>query len=439
MERIAMKKLIAWMNDKDRKPLIVTGVRQCGKTYLLKEFASDRFEQFVYINFEDESKYNSVFEYDFDTERIIHEIVMMKGIKDIDPKNTLFIFDEIQECPRAITSLKYFCEADVSYYIVCAGSLLGVELKRKDISFPVGKVDRLQMYPMNFYEFLLASGDEDTVELLRGYESFRTIPDAIHSQLLKRLKQYYAVGGMPYVVKRWIETADFSVVDHELDNILRDYRDDFSKHADTKDIQKLSQIWNSIPKQLAKDNNKFVFSHVKHGVRARDLEDAMQWLVDAGLVYKLEMVSEPQLPLSAMADDTYFKVYMADIGILRKSSGLSYHTILEEPTEYKNYKGAYAENYVMEELKSMGREPYFWKSNNTAEVDFLIEDKSNIIPMEVKAADNTMAKSFSTYCKKYMPKFGMRISAKNVGDNQKGDTHEISLPLYLIWKIDEYL
>lgn len=439
MERDLMRKLAAWKDSPERKPLLLTGVRQCGKTYLLKEFGDRYFEDTAYFSFEGNKGLSSVFDYDLDPQRILKELGSTVRGKEIIPGRTLLIFDEIQACPNAVTSLKYFCEGMRNLHIVCAGSLLGVSVKRDGISFPVGKVDRLQMYPMTFAEFLCADGGKALLDGAGRLEIKSELPELYRAPLEKSLKYYYIVGGMPEVVKAWADTHDFEKVSELQDTILADYGSDFAKHAPKTDIPKLGWIWDSIPKQLAKDNNKFVFSHVKEGKRSNELEDALEWLTDAGLVHRLEMVSNPQLPLSFYANSTFFKVYMADVGLLRRKSGLSHKTILEEPELYQSFKGALTENYVLNELLAQGRRPYFWRSGNTAELDFLLENEDRVIPIEAKANINTRAKSYQQFCIKYRPPLGFKFSMKNVGDHRIEETLTYSIPLYLIWKLGQYL
>lgn len=317
--------------------------------------------------------------------------------KKIIPGKTLLIFDEIQEYPRAITALKYFCENMRELHLICAGSLLGVSIKKEKISFPVGKVDRLQMYPMTFEEFVNADSGEQILIGAKNYDKFEELPSLYTSKLEKYLKYYYIVGGMPEAVFEWTQSHNFEKVDAILENILLDYSSDFSKHAPLTDIPKLGWIWDSVPKQLAKENNKFIFSHVKEGKRSAELEDALMWLIDAGLIHKLELVSNPELPLSFYSDAMYFKVYMADVGLLRKKSKVSPNTILENSDIYKNFKGAFTENYVLCQLIAQGFKPYFLRSNNTAELDFIFESNENVIPMEVKSESNTRAKRYQEY------------------------------------------
>lgn len=434
-----MKQLLEWKESEDRKPLLVTGVRQCGKTYVCKKFGEAYFEDVAYFYFEGNKGLSSIFEYDFDVERILDELGSIVRGKPIVEGKTLVIFDEIQACPNAITSLKYFCENKRGLHIICAGSLLGVTIKRDSISFPVGKIERLQMYPLSFAEFLRADGGEAIYESIQKYGIDKELPELYTGKLEKALKYYYIVGGMPEVVAKWVETHNFEKVEKLQDNILQDYSSDFAKHAPKGDIPKLGWIWDSIPKQLAKDNNKFVFSHVKAGKRSSELEDALEWLVDAGLVFKLEMVSNPELPLSFCADATFFKVYMSDVGLLRRKSGVSHKTILEDSELYKNFKGAFTENYVLGELVKQGIRPYFWRSGNTAELDFLFEYEDLIVPVEAKAEIHTRAKSYRQYCKKYSPKVGFKFSMKNVGNHEVEGTKTYSIPLYLIWMVKKYL
>ena len=437
MFREIMNDLIKWKEKTRRKPLLITGVRQCGKTYTILEFAKEQFKNYVYINFEEVETISAVFDYDFDVKRIISELEHVTK-ETITPGETLIFFDEIQECPRAITSLKYFCENMRELHVICAGSLLGVAIKREQISFPVGKVNRMQFYPMNFREFVIANGREDLIDLFAEWPADRPVPDLYAIPAKDLLKKYFVIGGMPEVVKTWVETQDYQEAEEVQKEILNDYADDFSKHAPLKDVPKIRWIWDSVPVQLAKENNKFVFSHVRQGKRSAELEDALQWLKDAGLITQLFLVENPELPLSGFADKTYFKVYMSDIGLLRTKSQLSPETILNETGIYRNYKGAFAENYVLNELKSMRKEPYFWRSGNTAEVDFIFEDSGSIIPVEVKAADNTQAKSYRQYCRNYNPPLGYKLSGRNIGENLCEKTKTYNIPLYMIWQIEYY-
>jgi predicted AAA+ superfamily ATPase len=434
MKRDFINELMKWRDSSRRKPLLITGVRQCGKTHTLKEFGQACFDNVCYINLELSSHYAAIFEYDFDVQRIIREIELMEQCT-ITPGKTLLILDEIQEVPRAITALKYFCENKRELHVACAGSLLGVALKNENIAFPVGKVNRLQMYPMSFREFVEANGQGKYMEILNDWDCEREIPEVYSRPLEQLLKEYYLVGGMPEVVQEYINTHNIMAVQEIQDEILADYADDFSKHAPVNEIEKIRLVWDSIPKQLAKENNKFMFSHVKEGKRAHELEAALQWLKGAGLAYLLELVQNAESPLSAFADATYFKVYMSDCGLLCRRLGLGYKDFFGETDTMKTFKGAVVENYVMNELICYGRQPYFWRSGNTAELDFLFEEDGDIVPVEVKSAANTQAKSYKLFCKKYNPRRGYKLSLKNLAVNDCEGTATTSLPLYLTWTI----
>ena len=438
MYRDITNNLKMWKENKRRKPLLMTGVRQCGKTYIINEFGNTYFDSMAYLNFEETENARAIFDYDFDVDRIISEIGYLTG-KSIVPGETLLFLDEIQNCPRAVTALKYFCEKKQELHIICAGSLLGVAIRRDQISFPVGKVNRLQLYPMSFKEFVIANGRKDLIEILENWPTDRVVPDLYAVPMKKMLKDYYIVGGMPEAVQTWLDTHNYDEVTEVQREILIDYGDDFSKYAPIRDVPKIRWIWDSIHVQLAKENNKFVFSHVKAGKRAAELEDALQWLSDAGIISQCFLVEKPELPLAGFADKTYFKVYMSDVGLLRAKSGLSAEAVLEETGLYARFKGAFAENFVFNELVLLDKEPYFWRSGNTAEVDFIYEDQARLIPVEVKAADNTQAKSYKQFCKKYKPEFGFKLSEKNIAVNMCEQTTTCSLPLYMGWNACKYL
>ena len=434
MKREFIKELVKWRDSSRRKPLLITGVRQCGKTHTLKEFGNTCFDNVCYVNLESSSNYAAIFDYDFDVKRIIREIELIEQCKII-PGKTLLILDEIQEVPRAITALKYFCEEMRELHVACAGSLLGVALRNENIAFPVGKVNRKKMYPMSFKEFVVANGQEKYIELLANWNLEREIPEVYSRPLEQLLKEYYIVGGMPEVVQEYVNTHDFKTVQEIQDEILADYADDFSKHAPASEVEKIRLVWDSIPKQLAKENNKFMFSHVKEGKRAHELEAALQWLKNAGLAHLLELVRNVETPLSANADATYFKAYVSDCGLLCRRLGLGYKDFLGETNNLKTFKGAVVENYVMNELICYGKQPFFWRSGNTAELDFLFEEDGEIVPVEVKSATNTQAKSYKQFCKRYGPRRGYKLSLKNLAVNDCEGTETTSLPLYLSWKI----
>lgn len=427
MERTLIYELLVWKEKENRKPLVLKGVRQCGKTYLLKDFGNRYYDNVAYFNFEETDSLISVFEKDYDTKRIILELELFLG-KSIKPGATLIILDEIQECGRALTAMKYFCENAPEYHIVCAGSLLGIALQ-KQLSFPVGKVDFLTLYPMSFSEFLRACGSETLADYIENFKKGDTVPEPIGDKLTTFLRQYYITGGMPEVVSTWQKTNNIEEVERVQQNIINSYELDFAKHAPTKDFPKLTAIWRSIPEQLAKQNTKFIFSHVKKGWRSKDLEDALEWLIAAGLVYKVCKIEKPFIPLSSYADDTWFKLYMADIGILRKLSKLPYEVILDATPNYKEFKGSLTENYVLCELvKSVDETLYYWSSGNTAEVDFILQSGSEIVPVEVKSERNVKARSLAEYRKKYTPKYSVKTSMKNETNGEE----VLNIPLYLI-------
>lgn len=431
--------LINWKNKKIRKPLMVLGVRQCGKTYLIKEFGKQEFEDMAYCNFDGNKGLQSIFDYDFDINRILEELGSIVLGKKIVPGKTLLVLDEIQDCPRAIQALKYFCENLPELHVIAAGSLLEIALRGEGTSFPVGKVERLEMFPMSFEEFVIADGGEKYINGINKIPFEREISELYTVPMQKYLQNYYIVGGMPEAVQKWIDTHDYAEVEQIQDQILRDYADDFGKHTSPETAIKIKLIWDAIPSQIAKDNNKFVFSHVKQGARAKDLEDALEWLVSAGLVYKLNLVSTPQLPLESMKDNTYFKVYMADVGLLRRKSNVNYRTILNGDASYIQFKGAFTENYVLSQLKCLKVPAYFWRTQADAEVDFISDWEGVLFPIEVKSADNTKAKSLQLFCKRFSPKIAFRTSLKNVGDNIKASTHEWCLPLYILFRLKDYV
>lgn len=439
MERNALKDFMSWKNKKNRKPLLVTGVRQCGKTYLIKEFGKREFPDVAYFNFDGNEGLHSVFDYNFDTARIIDELGSIVRGKKIIPGATLVVFDEIQDCPRAIQALKYFCEDMPELHLIAAGSLLGVALRKEGISFPVGKVDRIEMYPMSFEEFVSADGGQKYIDGVHKLPLERELSELYTVPLEKYLKNYYVIGGMPEAVQTWADTHDYKEVEAVQDRILKDYADDFGKHTTPMNTAKIKLIWDAIPSQIARDNNKFIFSHVKQGARSKDLEDALEWIVNAGIAGKLCMVPTPEIPLSGMADNTYFKVYMSDVGLLRRKANVNYRTILEGDMAYVHFKGALTENYVYTQLRCMGIDSYFWRTKADAELDFITDHEGVLLPIEVKSADNTKAKSLHLFCGRYQPKMAIRTSLKNVGDNMDGETHVWSVPLYVLFRLNEYL
>jgi predicted AAA+ superfamily ATPase len=434
LKRLIINDLLKWKNRKDRKPLILKGVRQCGKTYILKLFGEENYKDVAYFNFEGNPALPKHFEQDLDPKRIIMELGVLNG-KKINPQSTLIIFDEIQFCNSAITSLKYFYEQMPEYHIVCAGSLLGITLSRP-LSFPVGKVDFLTLRPMCFYEFVLANGEEMLLEYFENIDSKAQIPQMFADKLSTLYKTYLVTGGMPEVVATWVENKDVSEVERIQDVILNSYELDFAKYAPKAEFPKLSLIWKSIPDQLAKENGKFIYGHVKPGARAKDLEDALQWLVSAGMVYKVHRIEKPAIPLSAYSSPTYFKVYLADVGLLRRMSRLPASSIFDETSHYTEFKGAMTENYVLNELVNLHEDvPYYWKSGNTAEVDFITQFEEKIVPIEVKASINVKSRSLGVYRDKYKPEVSVRTSMLNL----KMDEGLLNIPLYMFWNIEKLI
>lgn len=439
MNRNIMSRLVEWKNRSHRKPLLLTGVRQCGKTYIIREFGKEEFEDTAYFNFEEDETLSSAFDHDFKIERILDDLGNIRRGEKIVPGKSLLILDEIQACPRAITSLKYFCENQPDLHVIAASSLLGVAIGKENISFPVGKVNRITMFPMSFDEFVCADGGENLIEALKKMDPDREIPDLYAVPLIRYLKLYYVIGGMPEVVRQWAETHQMEAVTEKQDEILQDYADDFGKHAPIAELPKIRMIWESIPSQLAKDNHKFIFSHVKSGCRAKELENAVRWLVDAGLIYPLYLVERPEIPLSGEADYTSYKVYMADCGLLCRRTNVHFRTILDGDEQFIHFKGALTENYVLTQLKALGLNAWYWTSSANAEIDFLTDHGGKITPIEVKSADNTKAKSLKLFCERYRPERAMKTSLKNVGMNLAGSTQVWSLPLYALFNLEKYL
>lgn len=433
MKRLIYNKLLEWKNSKGRKPLILKGVRQCGKTWILKEFGKNNYEDVAYFNFEGNEALQERFSQDLDITRIIEELSILNK-KVIRPEKTLIIFDEIQFCNKALTSLKYFCENAPEYHIACAGSLLGITLSRP-LSFPVGKVNFLELKPMNFYEFLLANGEDLLINYLE--KDTKQLSEPFKEKLKNYLKYYYIVGGMPEVVNAWIETKDLEQVEKIQDIILNSYELDFAKHAPLADIPKLNLIWDYIPRALSRENSKFMYGHVKQGARAKDLEDALQWLISAGMCYKINRIEKPNIPISSYVDMQSFKIYMCDVGLLRRKAKVAASTILSDNIEtYKEFKGAMAENFALLELISViGDLPFYWTSGNTAEVDFLFQFKDKVIPLEVKSGDSLGSRSLTLYRQKYRPQISIKASLKNI--DFQDDI--INVPLYMLWNLAKFI
>jgi len=431
MRRLITDKLVEWKNRKGRKPLILKGVRQCGKTYILTQFGEEHYADVAYINFEETPSAADLFKQDLNPHRIIIELGMVLG-KKINPESTLILFDEIQFSPHALTSLKYFCEKTPEYHIACAGSLLGVALS-KPKSFPVGKVEFLTLYPLNFHEFALVNGESDLLTYLEPLGISTPVSTIIADKLTTLLKTFYMTGGMPEVVAAWLEHKDIKEVERIQDAILNAYQLDFAKHAPPTDFPKISFLWNSIPNQLAKENRKFMYSLVKQGTRAKAFESALQWLIESGIAYKIKKIDKPAIPLSAYVNSAYFKLYLSDIGLLRRMAKVPAGILLGESPLYIEFKGAIVENFVLTELVTLhGDIPYYWKSENIAELDFIIQHDEKIIPIEVKASRNVKSRSLGVYREKYLPDISIRTSLRNL----RQDGTLFNIPLYLLWNID---
>ena len=431
MRRLITDKLVEWKNRRDRKPLILKGVRQCGKTYILTKFGEENYDDMAYINFEETPSAADLFTQDLNPHRIIVELGVVLG-KKINPESTLIFFDEIQFSPHALTSLKYFCEQTPEYHIVCAGSLLGVALS-KPKSFPVGKIDFLTLYPLNFHEFILVNGESDLLSYLKPFSAAAPVSTIIADKLTSYLKTYYITGGMPEVVAAWLEHKDSNETERVQDAILDAYQLDFAKHAPSADFPKISLLWNSIPNQLAKENHKFMYSTVKPGARAKEFESALQWLLESGVVYKIKKIAKPAIPLSAYANTAYFKLYLADVGLLRRMARLPAAVLWGDSPIYSEFKGALTENFVLTELVTLHEEtPYYWKSENIAELDFVVQYGDKIIPIEVKSSQNVKSRSLGVYREKYDPEISIRISLRNL----RKDGALLNIPLYMLWNMD---
>ncbi|MBR6475891.1 MAG: ATP-binding protein [Lachnospiraceae bacterium] len=408
MERLLMQELIKWKDSKRRKPLILWGARQVGKTWLMQEFGKRFFENTVYISFYNNKKIADIFEKDYDTKRIINALEIELHQK-IDKRNTLLIFDEVQSAHKVVESLKYFCEEAGEYAVVAAGSLLGVTI-HKDISFPVGKVDEMHLYPMNFREFLLACGEDKLAEYCIDASSAEV--SDFSERYKELLKTYYCVGGMPEAVKVYTEENDLAEVRKVQLAILQQYEGDFGKHVSPNELPRIRMVWNSLPTQLAKENKKFFFGQIKQGARQKDFEVAIEWLLDAGLVYKVFKVTKPAMPLKSYVDFSAFKIFMIDVGLLSAFSELDTESVMRGNNLFTEFKGALTEQYVLQQLVSDTKyTPYYYSGEKSVyEVDFLIQKGSDIIPLEVKAEDNLKSKSLKYFYDKFKPGGAIRTS-----------------------------
>lgn len=429
MYRIAIEKLLKWKQSKRRKPLIIEGARQVGKTWLMKEFGRQAYADTVYINFDSNSRMAELFASDLDTERLIMGLELYVGRK-IDPNNSLLIFDEVQEVPRALSSLKYFYENAPQYHIVCAGSLLGIAL-HQGTSFPVGKVDFLKLYPFSFKEFLMAIDKERFAELLDSRDV--QMITSFKQTYIDALKLYYFVGGMPEAVQSFAENKDFNEVREIQKRILAAYEQDFSKHAPNEIVPRLRMLWNSIPSQLAKENKKFIYGLVREGARAKEYETAIMWLSDCGLIHKVSRVNTAGIPLRAYEDLKAFKLFVVDVGLFGCMAGLRQRTLLDGNDLFIEFKGALTEQYVCQQLKTIVDLDIYYYTNDrgSCEVDFVVDTGEQIIPVEVKAEVNLRAKSLKTYQEKFSPEVSVRTSMADY----KKEEWLVNLPLYAIDQI----
>lgn len=432
MYREAIKKLIEWKDSTKRKPLIVNGARQVGKTWLLKEFGKQYYEKVAYVNMDNNARMKELFT-DFNIEKLIQGLKIESGV-NIEPNNTLIILDEIQEVPNAISSLKYFNENANEYHIIVAGSLLGIVL-HEGVSFPVGKVDFLNMYPLSFKEYLIAIGKEEFAKIIENKNEEML---KVFSEEIKRyLREYYYVGGMPEVVNDFSINKDYNSVREIQNTILKDYENDFSKHIAVKEIQRVIEIWNNFNTQLAKENKKFVFGAIKPSARASEYENAINWLISSGLLYKVNRVNDCKIPLKGYVDYSAFKLYFLDVGLLSAKNNLDAKTLIEGNKIFTEYKGSLTEQYVLQEIKAnYNIDLFYWTSSSyQAEVDFLIQYKNFVIPIEVKSELNLQAKSL----KSFIEKFDNEINVRTSMADYKKDGKITNIPLYAIGNFEKYI
>ena len=433
MYREKIEELKKWKNSETRKPLIIRGARQVGKTWLMKEFGEKYYQKCAYINFDDNSRMNKLFEEDFDIDRIIQGLKIESGVK-IEAENTLIILDEIQETPKALKALKYFCENAREYHIISAGSLLGVAI-HEGTSFPVGKVDFLDLTPLSFFEFLEALGENELLKLLKSND-FDMIT-VFETKLKEYLKIYYYVGGMPEVVNAYIEHKDLNETRKIQKKLLDAYEQDFSKHAPTNIVPRIRQLWNNIPTQLAKENKKFIYGLIREGARAREYELALSWLIDCGLIYQVNRVNTAKIPLSAYQDFNAFKLYLLDVGLLTAMAGVDAKTLLEGNEVFQEFKGSLTEQYVLCQIKECTNlDTFYWSSDTgTAEIDFITQIDGNNVPIEVKANENLQSKSLKSFVQKYNTKINIRTSMSSY----RKEDWLINIPLYSIGNIEKII
>lgn len=428
-----MEKLCDWKAQITRKPLVLMGARQVGKTFILKKFGEQEYKNTVYLNFEDNPKLCKLFEAGLNPQVILRALSIEMDSEIVAGK-TLIIFDEVQECPNALNSLKYFCENTPEQHIIAAGSLLGVKLSNQK-GFPVGKVQFLTLYPLSFLEFLEALKQDRLIAFLKELSSVEPLPENLHEKLLGLFREYLFVGGMPEAVAKYANNQDLSKVREIQEAILNAYRLDFAKHAPKDQIMKINQVWASIPNQLAKENKKFIYSALRTGARAKEFEVALQWLIEAGLIHKVSHISVPKIPLTAYGDSNAFKIYLLDIGLLGAMSQLSAKTLLYDNELFQEFRGAITENFVAQELVHSHYHLFYWTSEGSAEVDFVIENEGYIYPLEVKSGNSSKKKSLRIYGDLYKPNLLIRTSPMNL----KKDGDVLNCPLYLIEKLRRLL
>lgn len=423
MQRTIMAELVRWKTRRNRKPLLLKGARQVGKTWLMKEFGQNCFKNTAYLNFDSGGRISRIFDEDYDIRRILQLINIETGVK-VEPEETLIIFDEIQEVPRAISALKYFCENAPEYAVIAAGSLLGVSI-HEGVSFPVGKIDLLEVHPLSYVEFLKAVGEDALAESIESADY--GIMNAFSDKYIHWLKLYYYIGGMPEAVKDYVENGDVYEVREIQKRLLELYENDFSKHTPSQELARIRLVWNSIPLQLAKENKKFFFGQIRQGARAKDFELAIEWLLDCGLITKVYRVSKPSIPLKAYTDFAAFKIYLLDVGLLGAMSDLDARSILEGNQLFLEFKGALAEQYVLQQIVAeTAYTPYYFSPSSHSEIDFLVQKEGMVVPVEVKAEDNLQAKSLKAYCEKYKPAYAVRTSMADYRE----EAWMVNLPLY---------
>lgn len=431
MYRYAINELIAWKNSSNHMPLIIKGARQVGKTWLMQEFGKTQYEKVAYISFDSNPRLDTLFKKDFNIKRLIDGLNIEVGF-NITPKDTLLIFDEIQENPLALTSLKYFCENAPEYDIVAAGSLLGVAHHR-GTGFPVGKVEYLNLYPLSFKEFLLAMNENQILEIIDKNDF--EMQKVFRERIIDLLRRYCYVGGMPKAVLSFSQEQDYNLVRKIQRNILSDYESDFSKHIPPEQVERTRLLWNAIPSQLVKENKKCVYGKIRQGARAKDFEIALNWLIDSGLVHKVSRVTEPNMPLKAYEDVSAYKLFLLDVGLLGAMNDLDSRSLLENDKLFNDYNGSITEQYVLQEFKTIGELPVFYWASNRAELDFLIQYQNNIIPVEAKATINLQAKSLKSFRQKYEPKISIRTSLADYKEN----IGLFNIPLYDIENLKEII